>query len=160
VAFPAVPHIGSGNLPRSVLLPATSKPPWAHRKDKGYSERASGIWSHGPALERHAAVARSKSAKVSGTSAAVAFGPELTPVAAGRGQVVVTERQRGAAPRGCEAPVQAPLAVQAILAFPPVTPAIPGVRLGPAGQAACRPPASRGEGAEGAACVRPMRHLR
>jgi hypothetical protein len=34
------------------------------------------------------------------------------------------------------------------LAFAPVKRAIPGVRLGPAGEAAFRPPASRGEGAE------------
>ncbi len=34
------------------------------------------------------------------------------------------------------------------LAFAPVTRAMPGVRLGPAGAAACRPPASRGERAE------------
>ena len=44
------------------------------------------------------------------------------------------------------------------LAFAPVKRAIPGVRLGPAGEAAFRrPPASRGEGAEGTAFVRPMR---
>jgi hypothetical protein len=43
------------------------------------------------------------------------------------------------------------------LAFAPVTRAMLGVRLGPAGEAVCRPPASRGEGAEGTACVRPMR---
>ena len=43
------------------------------------------------------------------------------------------------------------------LAFAPVKRAIPRVRLGPAGEAACRPPASRGEGAEGTAFVRPMR---
>jgi hypothetical protein len=42
--------------------------------------------------------------------------------------------------------------------FAPVTRALPGVRLGPAGEAAFRPPASRGEGAEGAAFVPPMRH--
>ncbi len=41
--------------------------------------------------------------------------------------------------------------------FAQVTRALPGVRPGPAGEAACRPPASRGEGAEGAAWVRPMR---
>jgi hypothetical protein len=39
------------------------------------------------------------------------------------------------------------------LAFAPVTRAMPGVRLGPAGEAACRPPALRGEGAEGTASV-------
>ena len=46
------------------------------------------------------------------------------------------------------------------LAFPPVKRAIPGVRLRPAGEAAFRPPGARGEGAgegaEGAAFVRPM----
>jgi len=35
------------------------------------------------------------------------------------------------------------------LAFAPVKRAIPGVRLGPAGEAAFRPPGSRGEEAEG-----------
>jgi hypothetical protein len=44
------------------------------------------------------------------------------------------------------------------LAFAPVTQAIPGVRLEPAGEAAFRPPASRDEGTEGAAFVPPMRH--
>jgi len=43
------------------------------------------------------------------------------------------------------------------LAFAPVKRAIPRVRLGPAGEAAFRPPASRGEGADGTAFVRPMR---
>jgi hypothetical protein len=43
------------------------------------------------------------------------------------------------------------------LAFALLKRPIPGVRLGPAGEAAFRPPASRGEGAEGAAFVRPMR---
>src|SRR5713226_2901294 len=42
-------------------------------------------------------------------------------------------------------------------AFAPVKRAIPGVRLGLAGEAAFRPPASRGEGAEGTAFVRPLR---
>jgi hypothetical protein len=42
------------------------------------------------------------------------------------------------------------------LAFAPVTRAVPGVRLGPAGQVASRPPASRGEEAERTAFVRPM----
>jgi hypothetical protein len=41
------------------------------------------------------------------------------------------------------------------LAFAPVTRAIPGVRLGPAEEAAFRPPAMRSEGAEGTAFVRP-----
>src|SRR3990172_10851845 len=45
------------------------------------------------------------------------------------------------------------------LAFAPVTRAMPGVRLGPAGEAACRPPASRGDGAEGTACVPPVRSV-
>jgi len=49
--------------------------------------------------------------------------------------------------------VQDPLAVQALLAHR----ARSGVRLGPAGEGACRPPASRGEGAEGTACVPSMR---
>ena len=39
------------------------------------------------------------------------------------------------------------------LAFALVTRALPGVRLRPAGEAAFRPPASRGEGAEGTAFV-------
>jgi len=43
------------------------------------------------------------------------------------------------------------------LAFALVKRAIPGVRLGPAGEAAFRPPASRGEGPKRAAFVRPMR---
>jgi len=43
------------------------------------------------------------------------------------------------------------------LAFAPVKRAIPGVRLGPAGQAALRPPASRDAGAGGTASGRPMR---
>ena len=47
-----------------------------------------------------------------------------------------------------------------MLAFAPVKRAMPGVGLGPAGEAACRPPASRGERAAGAAVVRPsMRSL-
>jgi len=45
------------------------------------------------------------------------------------------------------------------LAFAPVTRAMPGVRLGPAGEAACRPPGSLGEGAEGAAFVLSMRWI-
>ena len=43
------------------------------------------------------------------------------------------------------------------LAFAPVKRALPGVRWGPAGETACRPPASHREGAEGAAFIRPMR---
>lgn len=38
-------------------------------------------------------------------------------------------------------------------------PAFPGASPGLAGQAASRPPGSRGEGAEGAAFVRPMPHV-
>jgi hypothetical protein len=46
------------------------------------------------------------------------------------------------------------------LAVAPVKRAMPGVRLGPAGEAACHPSASRGEGTEGAAFVHPsMRSL-
>lgn len=41
-----------------------------------------------------------RAGKVSGAGR-IAFGPELPAVAAGRGRVVVTVRQRGAAPRGC-----------------------------------------------------------
>jgi len=46
------------------------------------------------------------------------------------------------------------------LAVAPVTRALPRVRLGPAGQAAFHPPAPHGEGAEGAACLPPMRSIR
>jgi hypothetical protein len=45
------------------------------------------------------------------------------------------------------------------LAFTPVKRAVLGLRLGPAGEAAFRPPASRGEGAEGVAFACPMHRL-
>jgi hypothetical protein len=52
-----------------------------------------------------------------------------------------------------DGPGQRAIAVRT-LAFAPVTRAMPGVRLGPAGVAACRPPAPRDEGAEGVALLR------
>ena len=58
--------------------------------------------------------------------------------------------------RAQDGPGQRAIAVLT-LKFAPVKRAMPRVRLGPAGEAACRPPESRGEGAQGTAFVRPMR---